>query len=221
MTELSPAELAAYQARFAASAPPPEYPPLPPRSLTSRSVVPRGVTPTGGLAEVKSYLNITYAIDDAELQRMVDAAIARLEHEVGPLAPRLVTETFARTRRTRQGWIYLSESPVVSIETVAGVAPLPLNIDLASGAVYVWAAYGPVTVTYYAGWAVVPADIQLALLVLVKHLWDTQRGQTSGGARQGLLGGPSDAPSPSGMGYSLPNRVLEMIQPYRHLGSLA
>jgi hypothetical protein len=184
------------------------------------AAAPAMITSAVSLDDAKAYLNMTTPVDDVELQRVVDAATSRLEQEVGPMSVRTVTETFSQSNR---GWIQLGNSPVVDVLTAVadGLAITPRYINLSTGAMYVGPLYlRLLTVTYTCGWLVLPPDIQHALLVFIKHLWDTQRAATPGGARSGLLGTPTDAPNP-GVSYSLPNRVLEMIQPYRHLGSFA
>jgi hypothetical protein len=72
---------------------------------------------------------------------------------------------------------------------------------------------GPLQVTYQAGRESVPATINLAARLLLQHLWQTQRGPT-----RGLAGGGDDfsvtEPIP-GFGYAVPNRVLQLLEPYR------
>jgi hypothetical protein len=66
--------------------------------------------------------------------------------------------------------------------------------------------FGNVSVTYTAGRTYIPADLRQAVLELVRHLWTTQRGQ-QGRSRSG------DDYTP-GQGFSLPNRVIELLAPY-------
>lgn len=54
-----------------------------------------------------------------------------------------------------------------------------------------------------------PAPVRLATLELIRHLWDSQRGPQS----TPLSG--DDIVTASGVGYAVPNRVLELLGPYR------
>ena len=54
-----------------------------------------------------------------------------------------------------------------------------------------------------------PAPVVLATRILLGHLWETQRGPTSS-----PYTGAEDL-TVVGAGYAIPNRVLELIDPYR------
>jgi hypothetical protein len=74
--------------------------------------------------------------------------------------------------------------------------------------------YGPffqwlpqVTVTYVAGWGTaVPAAFNSAARIIVKHLWDTQRGVTSAP----MQGGDETVILP-GWGYAIPERAAQLL----------
>jgi hypothetical protein len=54
---------------------------------------------------------------------------------------------------------------------------------------------------------VIPAEFQLAALIIAAHLWETQQ-------RSHLSGGPSydeQNVTPSGLGYAIPNRAVELL----------
>lgn len=59
-------------------------------------------------------------------------------------------------------------------------------------------------ITFVAGYATTPPDITQATLVLVQHLWETQRGPDRQGGR-----GTIDQTA-----FSMPNRVMELLSPY-------
>jgi hypothetical protein len=65
-----------------------------------------------------------------------------------------------------------------------------------------------VHVQYTAGYAVVPAELKLAGLLLLQHLWATQRG---GARRPGLGGDDSGGPSDYD---AFPSRVEEILANY-------
>ncbi|MFB8251721.1 hypothetical protein ACFC5H_08950 [Streptomyces rochei] len=70
-------------------------------------------------------------------------------------------------------------------------------------------------VTYTAGRGEVPPTINLAARILLQHLWRTQYGASRG---LGSIGGGDDfsvtEPVP-GWGYAIPNRVLQLLEPYK------
>jgi hypothetical protein len=68
-----------------------------------------------------------------------------------------------------------------------------------------------VSVAYTAG-GTVPALAKHATLETVRHLWQTQRG--SMGQRNPLNGDDYTA----GMSFSLPRRVMELLDPLRNVG---
>lgn len=169
------------------------------------------------LTDAKTYLNITGATFDTELQTFIDAAEAAIAQRVGPLTPASVTK-----RVPGYGWsLHLPVYPAVSLTSVTvvgSVTPLTLvdlYLDQPSGAVsynggsfFSAAAYD---VVYSAGRSPVPADLIMATRELLRHLWTTQRG----GARPGPA---TDIP---GLAYAMPNRVLELIAPHELLPGLA
>ena len=73
-------------------------------------------------------------------------------------------------------------------------------------------------VTYQAGRDPVPEDVKTAMLIIVGHLWDTQRGRS--GSRAGVMGLDDDAPIGGDasylvlQGYALPRRAMELLRPY-------
>ena len=74
---------------------------------------------------------------------------------------------------------------------------------------------GPWTVEYVAGRGTVPATINLAARIMVQHLWRTQYGASRG---LSSIGGGDDfsVNEPvAGWGYAIPNRVLQLLEPYK------
>ena len=164
------------------------------------------------LAQAKEALNMTAATNDAEVTSYVEAATDMIESRIGPVINRTVTETLTAT----SGVLVLSYLPVVSITTVVGVfsgaltyLPAVLNVNPTSGIVgnldRTALRADTYTVTYVAGrGATISPRFVQAARVLLQHLWSTQR---SGGSRPGAA---SDGQP--GVGYSMPNRVLELIE---------
>ena len=164
------------------------------------------------LTEAKEALNITGSVQDNEVAAYLEAAVSMIESRIGPVDPATFTEV---ARVNGSGTILLQQYPVISVTSIAGV--LNSSIPYLIADMYVDSELGVVqrldrgairsdayTVTYVAGRTVVPARIKQAARILVQHLWSTQRG-SGGGAARG-----SNEP-PAGVGYSMPNRVLEML----------
>lgn len=178
------------------------------------------------IAEVKEHLNIpsTETTHDDELQRMLDAATLVVEKYVGPVSERTVTATFNGGEPT----IFLP-FPVVSVTSVSesrNGTPVTLaaneyRFDSDIGAVSrVFGSYDAVfatgsrvvSVTYVAGRSPVPADITLATLELVRHWYQqTQQGGRPSFPNTGAL--EDETPSPM-LGFAIPNRVRELLEPH-------
>lgn len=161
------------------------------------------------LAEAKAALNITTSDLDDELADYLDAADDMIESRIGPVTPRTVVATVDRSRRL------LDVLPVLSVQSVVGavtgvvVAPTVVTVDPLSGVLTVtgWSWTGwpaeSYTVTYTAGRDPIPPRVLQAARVLLQHLWQTQRSTGGGRGR-----GDTDAPA---TGYSMPNRVMELL----------
>lgn len=175
------------------------------------------------LADAKAQLNLTSNTDDDELQVYVDAVTPVIEEYIGPVEPREVTERLDAEGGRRV--LVLRTTPVLSLTSVeplltGGVSypvdGLDLNPDTGEvrrkdGGVF----RGLLLFTVQAGReGDVPTTVNLAARMLVQHLWRTQRPSRSGG----LPGGGEDYSVTQpvvGFGYAVPNRVLELLAPYR------
>ena len=165
------------------------------------------------LADVKRDLKITGSAEDTDLQAMIDSAeatIAQILNAGTTLASEAITTRVAGRVRT----LVLTRGPVLSITSVTGslsgaLTLSDLDIDLEHGLIH----YPPLqllafldpyyTVVYQVGYATLPPDLALAVKELVRHFWDPRRGPTPRNGSQ----------VPSGSGYALPNRVLELLGP--------
>lgn len=175
-------------------------------------------TPPVSFGDFVAHLNMGDEAGDNtnELNLMLEAATDVVENEVGPLLPREVTSTV----HARSGALFLPSWPVLSVDTMTDPAGLPVDVDgvgLGSGLVTLTNArlssYGAYTVTYTAGWDPVPAALRLAVLIVAKHLWETQR--PSGGSVPGRFGAEQfEVTQVSGKGFAIPNRAMELMAPY-------
>ena len=186
------------------------------------------------LDEAKAFLNITVATFDGELTGFITAASRMWINRVGPVSSSVFTEWYDGGVPQ----IALRQVPVLSVTSVVEsygsttryvLTEQPLNsggsmsawgytVDLSTGlltrratGVAVAFAIGRrnVEVVYTAGYAAAPADIKHAVLLLIMHLWQTQRG----GSRRPGQGGTDDwRPD---FAFSWPSRVEEIAAGYR------
>lgn len=56
-----------------------------------------------------------------------------------------------------------------------------------------------------------PAPVKVATLILLDHLWETQRGPATSPLSDEMV-------TVASAGYAIPNRVLELLAPYMTLG---
>lgn len=172
------------------------------------------------IADVKTHLNMSSIANDGELQRFIDAAETAIGHRVGPLTPVEVTETLDGGRDC----LILRNPRAVSLTSVTsadGTTTTLTDFDLDTSTGIVYWRYGTagsftygrrnVTVTYLAGWDPLPADLAHAVKELVRHLWETQRGASTG-ARPGFA--DDDTATVAGAFSSWPVRVQELLEPY-------
>jgi uncharacterized phiE125 gp8 family phage protein len=175
--------------------------------------------PVVGLAEAKRYLNVTASTDDEEIRRMLGVATDLCERYTGrALRRKTVSESFASDGCAPV--LVLRQVPVLSVSSVSengtAVSSYTLRGDLgllargSATAPSSW-AFGTVDVTYTAGYSDPPAVAVEAVLVVLRHLWDTQRGSSAGLPG---LGGTDDGYTP-GASYALPRRAQELLAPLR------
>lgn len=189
------------------------------------------VTAIVSLDDAKEELNITGSDDDTELQGFIDGVAEVIEFLAGPVIQAEVTET----KDGGNPRVFLDKRPVLSISSVIEYAPTaqtlteePLGgsytnngyrLDKAKGILLRTKAGSAscfvsgeqnVTVTYTVGRNAVPAHIRSAALELIRTQWQPQQ---SGN----LPGVGEDEPGVTVLGYFVPNRVAEMLQPSRQV----
>lgn len=166
------------------------------------------------LEEAKTHLNITAVTWDAEILGMVEAVTEPVERLVGSVLP----VTYIEFHDGGRAAIALSHRPVLSVDevTLPGGSTLAADgyaIDsdaavltrVAGGYRWQWEP-GRVGVEYTAGLAAVPPHVRLAALIIVGHMWETQRG----GRDQRFTGSGEEGWRP-GLGFALPRRALELL----------
>lgn len=168
--------------------------------------------PLISLDEAKARLNITTTDNDEELRRIIAAATGRAAAAVNrALSVRTLTQTVDKTYVPSRTVVVPTPALLaVSAVTEDGVAVAAADYEVSrdgqevrrKGASW-WT--GVVEVTGTVGVAGDDLAIaQQAVLELTAHLWETQRTPMGRNAMAG--------PTP-GMGYALPNRVTEMLEP--------
>lgn len=185
------------------------------------------------LAEMRDQLKITAGTsDDEALRRYIEAATTAVERIRGEVAvKRSFTEehrcpdyfrgsgrvdpamTLDRSGAPRQ--MALNHWPVVSLTSVARVDGTMtwdtslLHAEANTGVVDVITGpefSGQITVTYVAGYQVVPSEFALAAGFIVEHLWQTRRGGRGAPAPGGM--GTTQIP---GIGFAVPNQAVEVL----------
>jgi len=171
------------------------------------------------LAQAKAQLNIDASdtAEDVELQGYIDAATAAVETQLGQVVDqRTVIDQLDFASSVTS--FMLRSTPVISLTSIAtldgsqtwSVSRPTMYVDSGSGLVTVLSGppvMGSVLATYQAGYTAVPANIRLAALIIVQHLWETQRGTM--GVQ---LGGDSDN-YVAGRGFAIPRRAIELLGP--------
>lgn len=172
------------------------------------------------LAAAKSAANIstTNTDPDDELQIHLASATRIVEWFVGPVIVRSHTQRVSDRRPvlSRLPMLGPGLSPVLSLTSLTplyttGIAwsVSDVVVDPGTGAlrhasgVRLWG--GPWTAVYTAGQQVVAPNWQLAALIIIQHLWETQRGASA----LPLVEGETVVP---GLGFAIPNRAADLLK---------
>lgn len=171
-------------------------------------------------AEVKTHLNITATKHDTELTSFIARAEAVIGKHCGPLTQ------VAKTSRVHGGGTRLV-LPVSPASLLVGITD-PDGTAVDTTDMYLDEDAGVITydsggsfgarfydVAYMAGRATCPDDLKMAVLELVRHFWDTQRGPTR---RPGSTASDAASNTIPGAAYLLPFRVSQLIAPHLQPG---
>lgn len=179
-----------------------------------RPAVPVGIV---SLADTRAQLNFdaTETADDDELRGYIGAATGAVEKALGRVVVRRsFTDRFTVARSATE--LLLRNVPVLSLTSVVSADGATtwdtnsLQPDVETGLVVVAAGpafTGALDVTYQAGEVVIPENYRLATLIIVQHLWETQRGT------MGVQLGGDNEPYMPGRGFAIPRRALELLDP--------
>lgn len=179
--------------------------------------------PVATLADVRTHLNIVSTASDTELTSFLTFAVDAAERWTG----RILGDAASATEVYDGGSaaVLLDRVPVTTVSSVSEngstLASTAWTVNYSTGVLtrlggsYTASAFTPgvrnVSVTYSAGYATSPPAAKLAVLELVRHLWQTQRGSMPGRQQSG------DDYNPA-LGYSMPQRVIELLEPLRVSG---
>lgn len=177
-----------------------------------RPAVPGGIVSLAG-ARAQLNMGATETADDDELRGFIGAATGAVERALGrTVVRRSFTDRFEVGGGTAE--LLLRNVPVLSLTSVASAdgtttwSTANLRVDSETGLVTVVsgaALTGAVDVTYQAGDTVIREDYRLAALIIVQHLWETQRGT------MGVQLGGDNEPYVAGRGFAIPRRALELL----------
>lgn len=174
-------------------------------------------------ADARSHLRITTPADAELLREWLESITEGVENLAGAVVRRTITEKHPVPFRG-VGSLMLRTVPVLDLVSVVPVLPggqtyTPDQFDLdPTGVVQLLdraLIYGPLRITYVAGRAVTPASITSASRIILRHLWRTRYGSSRA---LPSVGGDDDfsvtEPIP-GFGYAIPNRALQLLEPFR------
>lgn len=179
------------------------------------------------LSDAKAVLNISTTTSDSKIRDLIESTTAAVEFIVGAIVRRTVAERYDCNGQF--SYLVARTVPVLSLTSIApiingGIIYAVGDFDVEAetgimqhknGRVLV----GPLRLTYVVGRTIVPAAIRDAGRDILKHLWSVQTGP------HGLprLNEPVDGGSTMvlGLGYALPNRALQLLQPYQRAGKFA
>ncbi len=167
--------------------------------------------PVVSLREAKEFLNITSTTSDQELRRFLMVVSASGEQFTGRVfGRRAVSAEVDGGARS----VVVPDCPIVSVSQIAENGSVVAAdgyrvrsaaggvIERRSGAVASWWAAGLVSVDYIAGYQAQPEQDRQGALVMLKHLWETQRGTVR-------MNVGADEWNPS-LTFSVPRRVQEL-----------
>lgn len=170
------------------------------------------------LSDAKQHLNKTNTANDDEIRGFLEAVTEVAEYHCGPVVAR------AYTHRIRSGGyaLALPRYPIVSVTSVTSI-PDPtttwltadLDVDKAAGIVRLASGApftsGPWDAAYVAGRTVIPANITRGALIVLDHMWETQRGPST--TRRPPLRDEELVAVP-GLSFTVPRRAVELFQPH-------
>lgn len=178
------------------------------------------------LSDAKSLLNVSSTTNDAKMRDLIESTTAAVEFLAGSVVRRTVIE---RYEAFGSDTLVLRSAPVLSVTTITpiltgGLTYEVANVDVDGNTGIIQNVngkgfFGPLRITYVAGRVVVPAAIRDAGRIILKHLWTVQTGPS--GLPRLNIGNDEGTTTIIGLGYALPNRAIQLLQPYLRVGNFA
>jgi len=197
--------------------------------VDSFDVVPAAAGYIVSLSRAKRKLKIPPASTefDEDIRDYIESTTIIVERHVKEtVVTRTVTEEHAVSHWAWQGagwgtWqLSLYHRPVrslTSVQTVDGLLSWnvsDLHVDPETGVITVVRGSplrGHLRVVLVAGMAVIPAHYHRASLIIIEHLWQTERSQSEAGPYPGAYEDSMEGLRRRGIGYAIPNRALELL----------
>ncbi|MET7475065.1 hypothetical protein ABZT17_11990 [Streptomyces sp. NPDC005648] len=169
------------------------------------------------LQDAKSLLKKESPADDPLVRFWLEATTRAVEYFVGPVVVRTVTEDH---QVGLERSLALRKTPAISLVSVTSLRAGGydydtglLHLDPVTGAVTRTDGglfTGPLQVVYRAGRPIISANILAGSQLILQHLWRTVSGP--GRPQRGMDDFDVTEPIP-GLGYAIPNRARQMLNP--------
>lgn len=169
------------------------------------------------LTDAKNLLKKQGSSDDALVRFWLEATTRAVEYFVGPVVVRTVTEDH---QVGLVNSLALRKAPAIALLSVTSLRDGgtdydagSLHLDPVTGAVTRkdgGQLLGPLQAVYRAGRPVIPANILGASQLILQHLWRTLAGP--GRPQRGMDDFDVTEPIP-GLGYAIPNRAKQLLDP--------
>jgi hypothetical protein len=172
------------------------------------------------LEQARTFLNVSLTDSDEEINDMSAVVTVIIESIVGNVLPKQYVE-----RHDGGECFLLHHGPPIAIVAIdpwyanigESVPVSEVQIDPVTWSVERKNAFGfyfgPYRVTFTAGRAIVRPNIQHGALVMLDHLWETQRGGSIVGAMPGVADDEAVAYTVAGRSWTVPRSVIETLQP--------
>lgn len=173
------------------------------------------------LSDARELLRLTGTTQDELLRSKIAATTIIIERIIDEVVvPRTIVENITNVKPGR--FLVLRKTPVISLTSLALTSALytwdiaTFNVVSETGVLTAlptaWQVWGDITVTYVAGRAVIPENVQEAAKIIIQHLWQTRRG--TAGTPQSESMSTTLSPHAArgfGWGFAIPNAAIELL----------
>lgn len=180
------------------------------------------------LADGKEILNLSVSTFDAKIRGLIESTTNAVEYLVGPVARQTFSERYEASGFFSK--LVLRKPPVISIQSIVPImlggltySVTDLDVDGDTGIIQNKngkAFIGPLRIAYTAGRVTMPAGIRDGGRYILKDFWKVQTGP-SGLPRISEQTPEEGRTMIPGLGFALPNRAIQALQPYSRVGKFA